>query len=233
METTAGWRLNEYEETFTVRGADPFAHHQCLVEEETIHERSTMSAMTEEECKAARIAKAKALGIPVSELNRIRKESTAYHEAGHATIARVLTLRAGSATIKTNYETGNAGVASVFDVCSITDEWEERGKIRGEDTAWLALIMTGMAGAEAEMEMLGHINDDSNDRRQILWMWKQLGRPWERFEERLEPRLRAMTRMLVHRHRARIERVAKALLAETTLSAEQLDELVGGHRRLF
>jgi hypothetical protein len=36
-----------------------------------------------------------------------------------------------------------------------------------------------------------------------------------------------MARMLVRRHRERIERVAKALLAETTLSAEKLDALVG------
>jgi hypothetical protein len=36
-----------------------------------------------------------------------------------------------------------------------------------------------------------------------------------------------MTRMLVRRHRERIERVAKALLARTTLSREQLDKLVG------
>jgi hypothetical protein len=36
--------------------------------------------------------------------------------------------------------------------------------------------------------------------------------PWGK----LEPRLRAMTRMLVRRHRARIQRVAKALLAKMT-----------------
>jgi hypothetical protein len=36
-----------------------------------------------------------------------------------------------------------------------------------------------------------------------------------------------MTRMLVRRHRTRIERVAKALLAHKTLSAEYLDRLVG------
>jgi hypothetical protein len=33
--------------------------------------------------------------------------------------------------------------------------------------------------------------------------------------------------MLVRRHRARIERVAEALLARMTLSAKQLDKLVG------
>lgn len=47
--------------------------------------------------------------------------------------------------------------------------------------------------------------------------------PWDR----LEPRLRAMTRMLVRRHRRLITRVAKALLARTTLTAEELDRLVG------
>jgi hypothetical protein len=45
--------------------------------------------------------------------------------------------------------------------------------------------------------------------------------------ERLEARLRKMTRMLVRRHRARIERVADALLQHKTLSNEQLNELVG------
>ena len=36
-----------------------------------------------------------------------------------------------------------------------------------------------------------------------------------------------MTRMLVRRHRARIERVAAALLERKTLSREELDRLVG------
>jgi len=48
----------------------------------------------------------------------------------------------------------------------------------------------------------------------------------ERWPE-IEPRLRAKTRMLVRRHRARIERVAEALIAKQTLSRKQLDRLVG------
>ena len=51
--------------------------------------------------------------------------------------------------------------------------------------------------------------------------------PWDR----LEPRLRAMTRMLVRRHRRLIARVAKALFARTTLTAEELDKLVTQRRR--
>jgi hypothetical protein len=45
--------------------------------------------------------------------------------------------------------------------------------------------------------------------------------------DKLEPRLRAMTRMLVRRHQERIELVARALLAKTSLSAKALDKLVG------
>jgi hypothetical protein len=44
---------------------------------------------------------------------------------------------------------------------------------------------------------------------------------------RIEARLRAMTRMLVRRHRALIERVATALIDRKTLSREELDALVG------
>jgi hypothetical protein len=44
---------------------------------------------------------------------------------------------------------------------------------------------------------------------------------------KLAPRLRAMTHMLVRRHRALIERIAKALLASPTMSADELDRLIG------
>jgi hypothetical protein len=36
-----------------------------------------------------------------------------------------------------------------------------------------------------------------------------------------------MTRMLMRRHRTRIDRVADALIVKTTLSGEELDRLVG------
>jgi hypothetical protein len=66
---------------------------------------------------------------------------------------------------------------------------------------------------------------DGGDRCQIELMAEELCRfsTWAR----LEPRLRAMTRMLVGRRRARIGGVAEALLARTTLSAKRFDKLVG------
>jgi hypothetical protein len=58
-------------------------------------------------------------------------------------------------------------------------------------------------------------------------MAEELETPAKRWDTKIEPRLRAMTRMLVHRHRALIERVAQALIDQTTLSREELDNLVG------
>jgi hypothetical protein len=58
-------------------------------------------------------------------------------------------------------------------------------------------------------------------------MAEELSCTADKFWDRVEPRLRAMTRMLVRRHRVLIERVAKALLVRETLSGKQLDEMVG------
>ncbi len=162
--------------------------------------------------------------------NRTAKQanrSTAYHEAGHAVIGRVLTLCCGRATIRHNYAAGEAGHAITPDPFECLYEWEKRGHVRhSQDAVYHARIMTYMAGAEAERVLLGSdgVGDD-NDRYQIVLMAEKLDRDadWDK----LEPRLRRMTRMLVRRHTARIERVAKGLLAKTSLSARQLDKLVG------
>jgi ATP-dependent Zn protease len=157
---------------------------------------------------------------------RQTKKSTAYHEAGHAVIARVLTLPAGRMTIRPNYRERRLGYSITLDPHACLYEWEKRGKVRALDAVWHARIMSAMAGAETEAELLGRTSvGDSDDQLKIGLMAKELchSPPWET----LEPRLRAMTRILVRRHRARIERLAKALLTKTTLSAKQVDKLVG------
>lgn len=84
-----------------------------------------------------------------------------------------------------------------------------------------------MAGAEAEVFLLGSTQGgDGNDRSQIKLMAEELSRDPLHWDKR-EARLRAMTRMLVRRHKDRIERVANALLTKETISAKQIDKLVG------
>jgi hypothetical protein len=153
--------------------------------------------------------------------------STATHEAGHAVIARVLTLLCGGATIKPNYEAGNAGHAITEEPYACLSAWEVRGKVREPDAVWHARIIGYMAGAEAEIALLGATQGgDGDDRLQIALMAEELDSPKEHWE-RIEARLRAMTRMLVRRHRALIERVANALIDKKTLTRTQLDKLVG------
>jgi hypothetical protein len=139
----------------------------------------------------------------------------------------VLTLNCGGATIKPDYNERAAGVSVMGEPYACLHEWGRRGKVRSTNAIWLASIIGTMAGAEAEIEMLGRCKGgDGDDRRQIAHLAEELGADVDWWTKR-EPRLRAMARMLVRRHKARIERVAKALLAKETLTAKQLDRLVG------
>jgi ATP-dependent Zn protease len=150
--------------------------------------------------------------------------STATHEAGHATIGRVLTFPCGRTTIKQDHD--SLGHSIIPDPWMCLQAWEDRGKFRAFDAELHARIMTFMAGVEAEIAINGHTEGgDGDDRYQIDLMLERLHPSADM--EKIERRLRAMTRMLIRRHRAKIERVTKALLAKKTLSARQLDKLVG------
>lgn len=68
--------------------------------------------------------------------NRSRRdlEHTAYHEAGHAVIGRVLSVPCGDVTIVPDYKKQTRGVAIVrSDPYELSDNWDERGKFRGRD----------------------------------------------------------------------------------------------------
>ncbi len=130
-------------------------------------------------------------------------------------------------TIKPNYHDPSRGVSITHEPYACLTAWEKRGKVRNSDDAvYLARIISTMAGAEAEAELLGlqTIGDDA-DREQIELMAGELSGKYS--WSRLEPRLRKMTRMLVRRHRVRIERVAEALLVKRKLTAKQVDKLAG------
>jgi hypothetical protein len=165
--------------------------------------------------------------MTLDEARKSCRWKVAIHEAAHAVIARVLTLSAGHVTIKPNYRDRSRGVSITHDPYVCVNAWERRGKVRNSDSAvYVARIISTMAGAEAEMELLGSRTiGDGQDREQIEQMAEELTnkRSWDQ----LEPRLRKMTRMLVRRHRARIERVAEALIVKTKLHCKQVDRLAG------
>jgi hypothetical protein len=153
-----------------------------------------------------------------------RNRTVAYHEAGHAVIGRVLTLPCGRATIRADRD--SAGHSICPDIYACIHEWGRRGKVRSDTAAWHARIIYFMAGAESETELLCvKPHGDSDDRYQIELMLEREIAPADL--GRIETRLRAMTRVLVRRHRARIERVASALLTKTRLSAREIDRLAG------
>ena len=103
-------------------------------------------------------------------------------------IARVLTLDCGGATIEPDYDEGTAGHAVTGDLYKCLYEWERRGKTRLWDAVCHGRIITVMAGAEAEIELLGAKPfGDGDDRIWIEEMAGELPRlspDWERLEPR-------------------------------------------------
>ena len=99
------------------------------------------------------------------------RKATAYHEAGHAVIARVLTLASGRASIRPNFIKGTAGFHITHEPYTCMSAWEKRGKVRQSDAVFHARIVTYMAGAETELELLGRqAIGDGDDRLQIALM---------------------------------------------------------------
>ena len=155
------------------------------------------------------------------------RESTAYHEAGHAVIGRVLKLPCGPASIEPDHD--SSGHSMVAQPHEIQTMWGKRRPHYSDDSVMRARIMAFMAGAEAEKEFGFLPEGDSDDRYQIACMLEGelLPLSWsDEKKERYEQRLRSKTRGLVRRHRQSVERVAKALLKHGTLQADEIDELI-------
>jgi ATP-dependent Zn protease len=154
-----------------------------------------------------------------------QRKSTAYHEAGHAVIGRVLGLICGAATIIPDVENNQAGWAIIEDPWMIIADWEARGRYRDVRTVYRGRILANMAGAETEKEIFGRCHGgDDDDQYRISLMLEEadLDKEWERHQ----PRMRAITQQLVRRHRTKIERVAQALLRHGKLQADEIDALL-------
>ena len=157
---------------------------------------------------------------PVGRKTRLR--GTAVHEVGHAIIGRVLGMTCGHVTIEADHN--SAGHSITADPYAIQGHWEERGKFRNMTSVFHGRILTLMAGAEAETEIIGKCTGgrDGDDRYQIALMLEHAQREDDAFEQRL----RRMARMLVRRHRPLIERLARDLMKAGKLSADQADAIM-------
>jgi|SRR5579863_7037007 len=160
----------------------------------------------------------------------------AIHEAAHAVIGRVLNLSCGSVTIVPNVDEGEAGCAIIHDPWKTAYDWDQKiweeveqglppSKSRNPRSAFRGTILARMAGAEAETVILGACQGGAGDDQfEIEAMAVSRHAEFSSEEwERYEPRMRRQTRQLIRRHRAKIERVAAALLARGTLEPEEVD----------
>lgn len=152
---------------------------------------------------------------------------TAIHEAGHAVIGRVLTMVCGDASVVADDD--SAGHSVTADPMMILDAWDRRGKWRGDGmgtrSVFVGRILTLMAGAEAEEEILGRCEGgDADDRYWIGLMLHEI-EP-EAAHDALEARLRRAARSLARRHRSDIVRVAASLASKGAMTGEEIDAML-------
>ena len=174
-----------------------------------------------------------------------QRTRTAYHEAGHAVISRVLRISVELVTIHTNGRTLGAvayKAANRYPLGAAIQtemEWQERERpnenlsypraIAPRNSVLHAHIIATLAGSIAESEFFGGTTTgNSSDKYQIREMLSSLY-ACDRIKRR--KRLRRATRhLVVRRHRDRIARVADHLLASNTLDSQQLDQVLSGRR---
>lgn len=153
--------------------------------------------------------------------------ATAVHEAGHVVVGAVLRLPHRPATIVPNEDKGTAGHVEPVQLWEVMEHWWNLGIDRRNESVLRANIMATMAGAEAERAVLGFCNGgDEGDQHQIACMGDDLMNTFSEAWDRWHNRLQRQTGCLVRRHRAKIERVAQALMERRTLQPDEIDALV-------
>ncbi len=164
--------------------------------------------------------------------SRGRRFLTCHHEAGHAVIGRKLGLDMGQANALQDAD--SAGHSIVGDPYATLDRWWHEGQTHREfGSVVRARVMMLMAGAEAEIAILGRMQMvdgetlDGEDRREIdRVMESHPGDPVSDAGRLV--RMRRATRRLVLQHRGDIERVAAELRERGTISGHELDEMAPG-----
>jgi len=176
-----------------------------------------------------RLIEESSLGVPL----HLRTIRTAYHEAGHAVVARVLGVAVDRMTIEADEERlGSVRHASPHDVY---------GKRRDDrpEHGYYSSIMINLAGRAAEITLLDiHRRDagDRSDRRRINKDIRIVSKPeWQTVSRRgprpvndaLKRELKVMTENLVGvKMRRSIKGVAEALLRSQTIGQAEIDRII-------
>jgi hypothetical protein len=151
----------------------------------------------------------------------------AVHEAGRAVVSRALGLTSGYANLVPDYEEPSPGTAFIFDALQAS-EWNRLHPERhGNDGAfWRGRIIATMAGAEAELEIIGICaGSGGHEREQCDSTGEDLGYSGDWPQRAV--RMRRFARQLVKRHRGTILRFAEQLIA-----ADELDEFLASRETI-
>jgi len=159
------------------------------------------------------------LGVP-GHISRMR---TAYHEAGHAVVARALDVPVKYATIVPSE--GSLGHMKSENYWDTHCRWHGEGKTKDDiDLAGKAHVMIMMAGREAERLVLDFHHDtkgDRMDRRDIRRLAK-----WMSIDESALEELRIRTRRVIMAYKREIKQVADVLLCSDTIDQKRIDAIM-------
>jgi peptidase M41-like protein len=169
----------------------------------------------------------------------LRKTRTAYHEAGHAVVARIFGVSLNRVTIE--HESDTLGHVAHEGKWRLELRWQRR-KTHDWREAWYASMMINMAGREAESEILrvGPDGGDRSDRKQARqssrdvvgapYGWSSLAKPEI---ENVERKLRLVTQQTVgYGVKCSIKGVADALLSSETIDQKRVDQIIARHGEL-
>jgi hypothetical protein len=155
----------------------------------------------------------------------IPKSRTAYHEAGHAVIARVLGVEVFKASVKPSYGKKPSRGRVLHE--GLTARGTQR-RYFNTPRKLIASILIAMAGRAAEDVLIG-FPSDGGDNGDVKNIEKWLSRVGDR--ARFEKRFRKMSHMLVWRHADAIRRVAAHLVDSETLKQDQIDRLISNSEK--
>jgi hypothetical protein len=154
------------------------------------------------------------------------RPSTAYHEAGHAVVALSLGVPFLFVTVKeTDDYLGVMRHPEGYSEVLANSQYEEFG-----DEAYKAAAMVSIAGYAAECIYSGSPGDFmddcyEHDRSSFIDLVMRLGMD----TERIGLRIAAETRALLESRWPEVELVAATLLERQTLTAQEVENLLGGN----